>query len=275
MSSFPINQEAIMATKLEAFSIKKFLLLAGCQYLALLGLVWLASQALGLSLNLSLGRFVLVFLLGQVVTCFFEWFFHRYVLHAMLIPPLRRFTNEHRLHHRLTPARDYPITRHEQYEAQAFPWWSLSVFYLVFTPAVLAVQWLLPTWPVVIAGFTTITWSLCFYEVTHNCQHKPVAWWLPIFRLPIIGSAIKSHYLSHLMHHKNIRCNEVISGFLCGIPLCDWLFGTYHRAPSLSPDGICYHPQDLRIGKPLAPVVWLDKLADSQERRYKKRSQET
>lgn len=261
-----------MAKKLRAFSIKQFLVLAGLQYGLLLALLWLGSVVFDYPLNLQASKLVIVFLVGQVATCFFEWFFHRYVLHSMLIPPLQMFTQEHRLHHRLTPMHDYAIVREAQYDAQAFPWWSLSVFYLVFAPGILVAQLIFPNWPILVAGFTATTWSLCFYEVIHNCQHKPVIWWRHLFGLPVIGRAIQNYYILHLMHHKNIRCNEAISGFLCGFPLFDLLLGTYHRPASLSPDGSCHHPQDLRISQPTKIVVWLDNIANLQERRHKKRA---
>ncbi|MDP3965145.1 MAG: hypothetical protein Q8Q20_05860 [bacterium] len=226
---------------------------------------------MGTKLHYAIGQFVVVFFAAELVTCGFEWFFHRYILHSILLNPLRKTAIEHRRHHRLTPGRDFPITKPEQHEAEAFPWWALSAFYLVFAPAIVGVQMLFPSWPILLGGFTAVTWSMCFYEVAHHCQHRPLAWWQRFFRLPLLGPAIRAYYLDHLMHHIHVKSNEAISGFFCGFPLADYMLGTHHRPASLQPDGTCSNNQDLRIGRPVPLVRWLDTLASHREARSKLR----
>src|SRR6185312_4758312 len=87
-------------------------------------------------------RWAAVFGAMSLVTCFVEYFFHRYVLHMPAIPLLRYLYKQHTLHHALTriarkPSRDgrgilcienkFPIIEPEQGEASFFPWYSLAI----------------------------------------------------------------------------------------------------------------------------------------------------
>ncbi|HSQ59928.1 MAG TPA: hypothetical protein VLT84_05805 [Acidobacteriota bacterium] len=94
------------------------------------------------------GAFALVFVAMQMFNCFFEWGFHRYVLHARVHPWLSTFSQGHRHHHSLTPIQirsseagpgriilnQYPITEAHQHEDSAFPWYAMAAFWLLFTP---------------------------------------------------------------------------------------------------------------------------------------------
>lgn len=259
-----------MSGQLKPFSTSTFLGHVSYQFLFLFGLIWLCSKLFSFDLNLDAAKVIVIFFAMEIVTCFFEFFLHRYILHAKLFPFLGNFANEHRHHHSLTPKHKYPITHPKQYESQAFPFWALSIFYLVFAPFIILMQIIFPTWPVLVGGFLAVTWSMCFYEIVHNYQHKPLENWLPLFDIPLFGQAIKAYYLDHLNHHANTRINEAITGFFCGIKLFDYIFRTSHRAKSLRIDGTCVNPQDLRPKhKPLPIIVWLDRLAARQEAKYR------
>ncbi|MES1167238.1 MAG: hemolysin III family protein, partial [Pseudomonadota bacterium] len=107
--------------------------------------VWQAQLAAG-------WKAVLVtFLAVHLLAAFVEFVFHRYVLHAPLVPFLSYFYKQHTLHHALTrvgyqkskrgeqvpclvenvAVNLYPIMEEPQYEASYFPWYSLTVFALL------------------------------------------------------------------------------------------------------------------------------------------------
>src|SRR5258708_16305256 len=53
---------------------------------------------------------LLSFLGMHLFVCFFEWGFHRYVLHSITTPWLMVFARGHRNHHGLTPIRLQPVS---------------------------------------------------------------------------------------------------------------------------------------------------------------------
>ena len=94
----------------EKFSIFRFSLLAAAQYAALLLAfrfllpgVW-AKQFAG-----GWPALVLSFLAVHLFLCFFEWWFHRYILHSASVRIFDRFSRGHRHHHDLTPIRLQPL----------------------------------------------------------------------------------------------------------------------------------------------------------------------
>ncbi|HET9327020.1 MAG TPA: hypothetical protein VFQ05_09630, partial [Candidatus Eisenbacteria bacterium] len=118
------------------FSIARFAALVTIQ-LVLLVLAFRAFFPNLWAMNVAAGvsGFLLVFLGMHLFIAFFEWFFHRYVLHGVTVWWLQRFAKGHRHHHSLTPIRlrplgpgsdrvvlnEYPITREEQYPDSDFP----------------------------------------------------------------------------------------------------------------------------------------------------------
>src|ERR1051326_4620451 len=96
-------------------------------------------------------------LFRSLLMCFFEWAFHRYVLHSVTTTWLTRFARGHRSHHGLTSIKlqpvtegsdryvlnRYPITEQEQYEDSAFPIYALIAFWAFFTPLLAGLQYLM------------------------------------------------------------------------------------------------------------------------------------
>src|SRR5437867_5918375 len=174
------------------FSIRRFSLLVALQVAVLFVGYRLAFPALwARQLAGGAPAFISVFLGMHLFLCFFEWFFHRYVLHGVTARMLRGFAHEHRHHHSLTPIRlrpvtegsdrfilnEYPITQEEQYESSAFPVYALAGFWAFFTLPLVGLQLLLPGLPVVLGGFAAITWSMALYEILHAIEHWPYEWW--------------------------------------------------------------------------------------------------
>ena len=221
---------------------------------------------------------VLVFLGMHLFMCFFEWVFHRYVLHALVARPLGVFTTAHRSHHGLTPIKllpaapgsdrfvlnRYPIVDEEQHVDSAFPWWALVAWWALFTPMLALLQWAFPHLPIVLGGYSAITFSMCLYEILHAVEHLPYEWWKAATEHPQFGFVWRRVYGFHHMHHANIGCNEAISGFF-GLPVADWAFGTYHQPRELLLEGRVATAKDFAVPPPPAWVRWLDAWARRRE----------
>jgi hemolysin III len=244
----------------------------------LLPAVWTRQFAAGWPL------LILVFLASHLALCFFEWGFHRYVLHSMTSRWLVYFARGHRNHHSLTPIKlqpvttgsdryvlnRYPITEVEQHEDSAFPIYATLAFWLLFTPVLVGVQLLLPHLPILICGYTAITWSMFLYEVLHAVEHQPYEWWKRATESARFGFVWRRLYGFHHMHHANISCNEAISGFF-GLPIADWAFGTYHQPKELLLEGRVATARDFAIKTPPPIVRWIDEWARKRETRMIRR----
>jgi hemolysin III len=261
------------------FSIRKFVLLVVLQVALLLaGIRFLLPRLWEGQLSAGPLEFISVFLGIHLVLCFFEWFFHRYVLHTITTRWLKLFATEHRHHHSLTPVRlrpvaegsdryvlnEFPITHEEQYPSSAFPFYALAAFWGVFTPLLVVLQLLLPGLPVILAGYAAVTWSMVLYEILHAIEHWPYEWWIHATEHPRFGGFWRMLYGFHLMHHANIGCNEAIGGFF-GLPVADWCFGTYHQPKQLLLEGRKATAKDFAVRPPRSFVRWLDRWSRTRE----------
>ncbi len=248
--------------------------------------VWQAQLAAGW------GSLVAVFLVVHLLAAFVEFGFHRYVLHAPLVPFLSYFYKQHTLHHALTrigyqKSRDgkeaiprlvesvavnrYPIVEEPQYEASYFPWYTMAVFSLLATVVLAPVQWLLPNVPVFLGGFLGIAWAISLYEIIHAIEHWPQSTWDRLIEHPTLGRFWRKAYAFHLRHHADIRCNEAISGFFA-LPLPDFLLGTYIDPETLYTHGKPVDPKQFVSPRPrFAFIRWLDRKADESVKRRRQR----
>jgi len=268
-----------MATRKVRFSIRRFILQVVVQSTLVFALfffgfpkVWRNTVEAGWL------AFVVTTLSVHMFMCFFEWFFHRYVLHATMHPILVRFSRAHRNHHGLTPIRlerlnnssdryvlnRYPILEPEQFEDSAFPPYALAAFWLLFTIPLLLVQWALPSAPIILGGYTAIAISMIGYEVFHAIEHFRYEWWKNAVEHPRFGFIMKQVYAFHHFHHANISANEAISGFF-GLPIADWAFGTYHQPKDLLLQGRIASAKDFAVKPPPRWVHWLDNWAKKRE----------
>lgn len=267
-----------MAAPKRPFSIPLFSLSVVVQFtLWLVVFHWLAPTTWSRQVAAGPGAMVAVFLAWQLFNCFFEWGFHRYVLHGRIYGWLTRFSRGHRHHHALTPIRliraadgerivlnEYPITQVKQYEDAAFPVYALVAFWLLFSPLLIGVQFLAPRWPVILGGTLSIAWSMFAYETFHAIEHYPYEWWKAATDHPRWGFVWKQIYGFHHFHHANISTNEAISGFL-GLPVADWVFRTYNQPPGLLLHGRLATAQMFAIKQPWPLVVWLDTWSRKRE----------
>jgi len=232
----------------------------------------------------SWGAFAVTFLIVHAAAGVFEFFFHRYILHAPLIPFLSYFYKQHTRHHALTRIgyhktkrgteeipglvdnvvhNTFPIEEEKQHEASYFPWYSLTVFSLIVTPFFVLTQWLLPSSPVFLAGYLAVAWSLSLYELIHAVEHWPQDTWDRLVEHPKYGRIWRKAYAFHLRHHADIRCNEAISGVF-GLPLVDFVLGTYIDPETLYPHGHPVDPKEFVSPRPrFAFIRWLDRQADA------------
>ncbi len=230
-----------------------------------------------------------VFLFAHAFNAFVEFVFHRYVLHAPLVPFLSYFYRQHTLHHALTrvaykKGKDsgtmpcfveniYPIVEEKQFEASYFPWYSLVVFSLIGCLVFVPLQLLLPGWPVMLGSLLAVAWSLTLYELIHAVEHWPQETWDRLVAHPTQGRFWRKAYAFHLRHHADIRCNEAISGFFA-LPLPDFVFGTYVDPETLYTHGQAVDPKEFVSPRPrFAFIRWLDRQAEqSVSRRRQRRS---
>jgi hemolysin III len=264
----------------EEFSLPLFLFVVAISFGGALALVWLLAPAPVWAAQVGgpLWKLIAAFLGVSLFICFLEYFFHRYVLHKPVIPVLSYFYKQHTHHHSLTritrrrtPAglevnfveNFYPILEKEQKEASFFPWYTYLVFATLLTPLYLAVQWLLPSYPILLAGYAAMASSLFIYEIFHAIEHWSFEKWGPLIDSPTWGAFWRKVYSFHLRHHAVIDCNEAISGFFT-LPVADWVFGTcvfpgilYRHGEQNAADKEFLSPH------PIAPIRWLAEVTDN------------
>lgn len=257
----------------EAFSLPLFFLTVAVTLAALFALVrFIAPAVWDAQLGAPISGALIAFLAVSLVNCFFEYFFHRYLLHTPAVPFLRRLYRQHTLHHALTriakkPGRKgrsilfienkFPIVEPEQGEASFFPWYSLATFAVILTPLFALLQWLVPSLPWFLSGYAALAVSITLYEVLHAINHWPFEQWQPLIEHPRFGWFWRPVYGFHLRHHAVADCNESISGFL-GLPLADWTFGTCVIPKTVYAEGEEWTEEKFRSPRPRAIIRWLD-----------------
>lgn len=233
------------------------------------------------------GAIFLAFLGTHLFLCFFEWGFHRYVLHSVVASWLRRFARGHRNHHALTNIQlksndagagrivlnRYPIVDDDQHEDSAFPVYALLAFWALFTPLLILAQKLLPGAPIYLGGYTAIAWSMVTYEVFHSIEHLPYPWWKRATEHHRFGGLWRRIYGFHHFHHANVGSNEGISGFF-GLPLADWAFKTYHQPQDLLLHGRIATAKEFAVRPPWPFVASMDRWARAREAKILRREAE-
>lgn len=260
----------------EEFSLPLFAVTVLGTLVVLWGALWLFAPSVWTAQWLGTPTKALVaFVVVSLGNCFFEYFFHRYLLHTSALPFVRRLYKQHTLHHALThivrrPARDgrailcienkFPIVEPEQGEASFFPWYSLGVFCLLATPFLAVLQLFAPSFPWFISGYAALAFSITLYEVLHAINHWSLDKWAPLLTHPLWGRLWRPVYGFHLRHHAVTDCNESISGFF-GLPVADWVFRTCIIPRTVYADGELSDPEMFRKPRPRAPIAWLDEWA--------------
>jgi len=274
----------------EHFSLPLFLFTVAASLAGIIALLKLAApdavwQA---QMATTVWHFAAVYLAVSLLTCFAEYFFHRYVLHKPVVPLLSRFYRQHTLHHNLTRIgrrrtpggrevpfveNHYPVTEPEQGEASFFPWYTLAVFSAAVTPLFVLAQWLLPQFPWFFGGYAAVAGALALYEIFHAIEHWSFEKWAPLIEHRRFGWFWRKVYSFHLRHHAVIDCNEAISGFFT-LPVADWVFGTFLLPKSLYVDGSEWRPEEFKSPRPYAFIRWCDAKADEMVRNHRLQAQQ-
>jgi hemolysin III len=249
----------------EHFSLPQFLAVnIGTLAIIFAGLKLLTPVVWAMQINTPLPIIAATFVGAHLVNAFVEYFFHRYVLHAQVIPFFAHFYQAHNTHHDLTKVEQvtittnkFPITEEPQHESSFFPWWSLLVFSIFLTPIYALAWYLFPELPIFVAGYAALFWSMLLYELFHAAWHWPIETWTPLFAQKRAGRFWHYIYTFHLRHHANVRCNESVSGFF-GLPLPDLLFGTYLPSNTRFPDQTIVPTEEYRSPKPYLLIRLLD-----------------
>ena len=196
-------------------------------------------------LSAGFGAIVITTLACNLVFCFGEYLFHRYLLHANSISFLGRLSFGHLHHHKLTSIKfvgdkvesAYPITDLEHDDAATFPPYALLAFMAFWTPFFAVIAFSFPHLPILIGGYVAITVAHYLYETIHVAHHTPYdPWWKRKIEGPLFGTIWRKLYGFHQAHHANYKCNMNIAGFY-GLPLADLVLGTYEQPAVLLLDG--------------------------------------
>jgi len=277
--------------KTEAFSVPIFVITVVLSFVVYCRVLAITSPSVWyVQMHTTAFKLIIAFLGWHLVYAFVEHPFHRYVLHCPLIPGLARFYKSHTLHHGLCDIgyreigvrNFFPILEEKQHEASFFPWYSWLIFSLVMTGPFAISQWLLPDWPMFLAGCLALVLSLSLYEIFHAIEHWPLEKWLPKLEHPnpFWKKFWRKAYAFHLRHHADIKCNEGISGFF-GIPVADFVFGTWVDPNTLYTHGEKVDRKEFKPPVPVWYIRWLDEFSERQvikrrekERRKKERKKE-
>ena len=221
---------------------------------------------------------VLTCLVCNLLLCFGEHFFHRYLLHLETVRFLRHLCKSHLAHHKLTSISfddgerkvrsAYPITDVEHDDQSTFPCWALIPFFAFFTPFIIPVAFSFPRIPILIGGYAAIAIAHFLYEIIHVAHHQPYDdWWKPKLNGRVFGRLWRLMYGFHQAHHANYKCNLNVAGFF-GIPIGDLLFGTYRQPDNLLLDGAFATKASARrlTPQPRWPISWLDRVVFKRRR---------
>lgn len=261
-----------------------FAVFIGLQLAALLTFVrYFYRSTWDLHVSAGIWTTVLTCLICNLVLCFGEYFFHRYLLHIETVRFLRALCASHRGHHKLTFIRfddaeekvrsAYVVGDVEHDEHGTFPPWALIPFFASFTPFFAPLAFSFPRIPILIGGYCAIAIAHFLYESIHVAHHKPYeAWWKRKVEGRIFGKAWRRLYGFHQAHHANYKCNLNVAGFF-GVPLADLVFGTYRQPDDLLLDGASATKESARrlTPQPRWPISWLDSVVLKRRRWMSKR----
>lgn len=221
---------------------------------------------------------VLTCIVCNIVLCFAEYFFHRYILHLETVHFLRVLCSSHLAHHKLTSIRfddaatqvrsAYPISDPEHDDQATFPAWALIPAFAGFTPFFVPMAFSFPGFPILIGGYAAVAIALFLYETIHVAHHESYEdWWRPRLNGRVFGRMWRSLYGFHQAHHANYRCNMNVAGFF-GLPLADLVFATYKQPESLLIDGALATKESARklTPQPRWPISWLDRVVLKRRR---------
>jgi len=220
-----------------------------------------------------------------------EWVGHRYFMHVHTVSFIGGFSGpvsfSHGKHHALThisvidaDARGtmkkivsgYVVAEEKQHYAVTFGEYFLPAFFVGYNILFLVFHFLIPGAPFFLGGNLAIAVWIALYDILHQLEHKPDAWWEKRKYNPILTMIYRFHQYHHLSASATkeftplLPCNMAIVGFL-GIPIVDWLLRTYKLPPYALHDGDIIPVELLRPPETFQLIKKLDAMALARERR--------
>jgi len=232
-------------------------------------------------LSAGWGAIILTCLACNLVFCFGEFFFHRYLLHIDSIKWLGKLCYAHRAHHKLTSIRFddrdnavrslYPIHDLDHDDSSTFPPYALVMFFAFWTPFFAVTAFSFPQFPILIGGYVALAIAHFLYETLHVLHHNPHEWWEGKIKLPLLGTLLHKMYGFHQAHHANYHCNMNIAGFF-GFPVADLALRTYKQPDTLLIEGAPGTKAAARAltPQPRWPVSAMDRAVIKRRARMKK-----
>ncbi|TLD70564.1 sterol desaturase family protein [Phragmitibacter flavus] len=156
------------------------------------------------------------FAISVVMTSFFEWAIHRFVMHK----PVGKFDYAFRahavVHHKVFKAdHTYHLVKESDKETIPMAWWNGPVLIMLAQIPMLPVALLAGQWAILAGSLTAVTGYYVVYEYIHWCMHLPRK--RHIERSGIFFRLNGHHLLHHRYMHKN---------FNVVFPLADFFMGT-------------------------------------------------
>lgn len=280
------------------FTLKVFILTTAmlCAIRFLFPTIWRSEVSLGWWLILVIPC---MFFFLHVGMAFFEWGFHRYVLHSWgmlewafnrpglrwLFHILEQFNPSHAGHHQRTPistkeidpgdgrillyvSSGYAMERPEQFEASSFPPWSILGFWAFFLIFLIPLHFVFPLFPILICGIPAVAFSYWLYEVTHSIHHYPYAWWKARMSDPRFGKYWRKIFASHHYHHYKWKTNEGVGKVFGVFDIVDQLLRTYHYPKKLLLHQHYVTAEDVAYHDPWPFIVKIDTWVSHREKQY-------
>ena len=151
-----------------------------------------------------------------IFSSFFEWTFHRYVMHRRVKIFSYPFERHALVHHRIFKADEtYHLCKPEDQHTVPMAWWNGPALIVVTQLPFLIMAWIVGNIAIICGSFVAVCLYYAAYEYLHWCMHIPRKRNLErsglFFRL-------NGH---HLLHHRYMDRN-----FNVVLPLADWCCGT-------------------------------------------------
>jgi hypothetical protein len=139
---------------------------------------------------------------GVILSSFFEWTLHRYVMHRPLFNFRYPFEAHALVHHHIFKSdHTYHVIHEKDKEIIPMAWWNGPVLILVGMIPVIALVLPFGRWDVAFGTFLAYSGYYAAYEYMHWCMHLPKA--RRVERSWIFYRLNGHHLLHHRYMHKN------------------------------------------------------------------------
>ena len=156
----------------------------------------------------------LAFILAFVYSSFFEWFFHRYFMHAERRPLQDVYLLHAKDHHVAFRVTNFEWAQSGPEPRVTMPWYALPGILLAHLPLIALCEWATGRPVFLGAAFGLVFYFAC-YEYLHYLMHLPKGHWVEGRRW------FRFLWTHHRLHHRFMSRN-----FNVVLPLADFCLGT-------------------------------------------------